>query len=136
MMQTLPLVNSPEAVIKRFEQRDCAVDSTGIAEYLRALVVTNAIAEYLRYEESGNLLAFLRWYTLNCSYSCSIILKFSFQELKQRASGNSDETFLSPGISEKQPLHVVMKSHEEDVGNFTSVIKEFDSMIPLLRIYP
>jgi len=30
------------------------------------------------------------------------------QELKQRALGNSDETFLNPGISEKQPLHVVM----------------------------
>lgn len=30
------------------------------------------------------------------------------QELKQRASGNMDEPFLSPGISEKQPLHVVM----------------------------
>lgn len=30
------------------------------------------------------------------------------QELKQRASGNTDEAFLNPGISEKQPLHVVM----------------------------
>lgn len=30
------------------------------------------------------------------------------QELKQRASGNLDEPFLSPGINEKQPLHVMM----------------------------
>jgi len=40
-------------VIKRFEERDRAVDSRGVAEYLRALVVTNAIAEYLPDEESG-----------------------------------------------------------------------------------
>lgn len=32
------------------------------------------------------------------------------QELKQRASGNMDDPFLSPGINEKQPLHVVMVS--------------------------
>lgn len=32
------------------------------------------------------------------------------QELKQRASGNVDESFVNPGISEKQPLHVVMVS--------------------------
>lgn len=44
---------SPESVIKRFEQRDHAVDSRGVAEYLRALVVTNAIAEYLPDEETG-----------------------------------------------------------------------------------
>lgn len=31
-----------------------------------------------------------------------------FQELKQRVSGNHDEPVLSPGASEKQPLHVVM----------------------------
>ncbi|KAF3434055.1 hypothetical protein FNV43_RR25158 [Rhamnella rubrinervis] len=30
------------------------------------------------------------------------------QELKQRASGNRDELFLSPGINVKQPLHVLM----------------------------
>jgi ATP-dependent metalloprotease len=40
-------------VIKIFEERDRAVDSRGVAEYLRALVVTNAIAEYLPDEESG-----------------------------------------------------------------------------------
>lgn len=44
---------SPESVIKRFEERDRAVDSRGVAEYLRALVVTNGIAEYLPDEESG-----------------------------------------------------------------------------------
>jgi hypothetical protein len=30
------------------------------------------------------------------------------QELKQRASGDTDKQFMNPGISEKQPLHVVM----------------------------
>ncbi|KAF6162613.1 hypothetical protein GIB67_003159 [Kingdonia uniflora] len=60
--------HSPQSVIRRFEQRDHAIDSKGVAEYLRALL----------------------------------------QELKQRASGNMDEILLSPGISEKQPLHVIM----------------------------
>lgn len=32
------------------------------------------------------------------------------QELKHRASGNMDESFVNPGISEKQPLHVTMVS--------------------------
>ena len=40
-------------MIKRFEQRDHALDSRGVAEYLRALVVTNAIAEYLPDEQAG-----------------------------------------------------------------------------------
>lgn len=84
--------HSPESVIKRFEQRDHAVDSRGVAEYLRALVVTNAIAEYLPDEQSGKPSS----------------LPTLLQELKQRASGNMDEAFLNPGISEKQPLHVVM----------------------------
>jgi ATP-dependent metalloprotease len=44
---------SPESVIKRFEQRDHAVDSKGVVEYLKALVVTNSIAEYLPDEQSG-----------------------------------------------------------------------------------
>lgn len=44
---------SPEAVIKRFEQRDHEVDSRGVVEYLRALVATNAITEYLPDEQSG-----------------------------------------------------------------------------------
>lgn len=47
------IFSSPESVIKWFEQRDRAVDSRGVAEYLRALVVTNAIAEYLPNEEYG-----------------------------------------------------------------------------------
>ncbi|KAF5190761.1 Atp-dependent zinc metalloprotease ftsh [Thalictrum thalictroides] len=83
---------SPESVIRRFEQRDHAVDSKGVAEYLRALVVTNAIEEYLPDEQSGK------------PSSLPILL----QELKQRASENNEEPFLSPGISDKQPLHVVM----------------------------
>jgi len=47
------IFSSPESVIKWFEQRDRAVDSRGVAEYLRALVVTNAISEYLPDEDSG-----------------------------------------------------------------------------------
>ncbi|KAJ8554331.1 hypothetical protein K7X08_025009 [Anisodus acutangulus] len=83
---------SPESVIRRFEQRAHAVDSRGVAEYMRALVATNAIAEYLPDEQSGKPSS----------------LPSLLQELKQRASGNMDEPFLNPGISEKQPLHVVM----------------------------
>ncbi|GAB4858418.1 ATP-dependent zinc metalloprotease FTSH 11, chloroplastic/mitochondrial [Ancistrocladus abbreviatus] len=84
--------HSPDSVIKRFEQRQHAVDSKGVVEYLRALVATNAIAEYLPDEQSGKPSS----------------LPALLQELKQRASGNMDESFLSPGISERQPLHVVM----------------------------
>ncbi|XP_060203802.1 ATP-dependent zinc metalloprotease FTSH 11, chloroplastic/mitochondrial [Lycium barbarum] len=83
---------SPESVIRRFEQRAHAVDSRGVAEYMRALVTTNAIADYLPDEQSGKPSS----------------LPSLLQELKQRASGNIDEPFLNPGISEKQPLHVVM----------------------------
>ncbi|KAF6173021.1 hypothetical protein GIB67_006397 [Kingdonia uniflora] len=84
--------HSPQSVIRRFEQRDHAVDSRGVAEYLRALVSTNTISEYLPDEKSGK----------------SSTLPALLQELKQRASGNMDEILLSPGISEKQPLHVIM----------------------------
>ncbi|KAF3680977.1 ATP-dependent zinc metalloprotease FTSH 11, chloroplastic/mitochondrial [Capsicum annuum] len=84
--------HSPESVIRRFEQRAHAVDSRGVAEYMRALVATNAIAEYLPDEQSGKPSS----------------LPSLLQELKQRASGDMDEPFLNPGISEKQPLHVVM----------------------------
>ncbi|KAH6815459.1 FTSH protease 11 [Perilla frutescens var. frutescens] len=84
--------HSPESVIHRFEQRDHAVDSRGVAEYLRALVATNALAEYLPDEQSGKPSS----------------LPSLLQELKQRASGNVDEPFVNPGVSEKQPLHVVM----------------------------
>ncbi|KAG5558775.1 hypothetical protein RHGRI_008659 [Rhododendron griersonianum] len=82
----------PEGVIKRFEERDHAVDSRGVAEYIKALVVTNAIAEYLPDEQSGRPSS----------------LPSLLQELKHRASGNMDGPFLSPGVSMKQPLHVVM----------------------------
>ncbi|KAK7351018.1 hypothetical protein VNO77_10141 [Canavalia gladiata] len=84
--------HSPESVIKHFEEREGAVDSRGVVEYLRALVITNAIAEYLPNEESGKPSS----------------LPTLLQELKQRASGNSEEPVLSPGTSERQPLHVVM----------------------------
>ncbi|KAK1320753.1 hypothetical protein QJS10_CPA03g00191 [Acorus calamus] len=84
--------HSPESVLTRFEQRDHTVDSRGVAEYIRALVITNAIAEYLPDEQAGK------------PSSLPLLL----QELKQRASGNADEPFLNPGISDKQPLHVVM----------------------------
>ncbi|PWZ30101.1 ATP-dependent zinc metalloprotease FTSH 9, chloroplastic/mitochondrial [Zea mays] len=83
---------SPEEVIKRFEQRSHAVDSKGAAEYLRALILTNTIADYLPDEQSGR----------------SASLPALLQELKQRVSGNEDKPFMNPGISEKQPLHVVM----------------------------
>lgn len=84
--------HNPEAVIKRFEGRDHAVDSRGVAEYIKALVATNAIAEYLPDEQSGKPAS----------------LPTLLQELKERSSGNMDELFLNPGISDKQPLHVVM----------------------------
>ncbi|OMO68944.1 Peptidase M41 [Corchorus capsularis] len=103
--------HSPEAVIQRFEQRDHAVDSKGVAEYLRALVVTNAIAEYLPDEQTGKPSS----------------LPTLLQELKQRASGNIDESFLSPGISEKQPLHVVMV--DPKVSNKSRFAQELISTI-------
>ncbi|KAJ3670917.1 hypothetical protein LUZ60_008343 [Juncus effusus] len=84
--------HSPEAVISRFEERNHAVDSNGVAEYLRALVMTNAIADFLPDEKTGKPSS----------------LPTLLQELKLRVSGNEDEPFLNPGISEKQPLHVVM----------------------------
>ncbi|CAN0891807.1 ATP-dependent zinc metalloprotease FTSH 11, chloroplastic/mitochondrial [Linum grandiflorum] len=84
--------HNPESVIKRFEQRDLAVDSRGVAEYLRAIVATNAIADFLPDEQSGKPAS----------------LPELLEELKQRASENTDEPTRNPGISEKQPLHVVM----------------------------
>ncbi|XP_076956885.1 ATP-dependent zinc metalloprotease FTSH 11, chloroplastic/mitochondrial-like [Bidens hawaiensis] len=84
--------HSPESVIKRFDQREYAVDGKGVVEYIRALVATDAIADYLPDEQSGK------------PSSLSALL----QELKERASGNLDESLLSPGISERQPLHVMM----------------------------
>ncbi|XP_074367883.1 ATP-dependent zinc metalloprotease FTSH 11, chloroplastic/mitochondrial isoform X1 [Apium graveolens] len=84
--------HNPEAVIIRFEGRNHAVDSRGVAEYIKALVATNAIAEYLPDEQSGKPAS----------------LPTLLQELKERSSGNMDELFLNPGISDKQPLHVIM----------------------------
>ncbi|XVE58401.1 hypothetical protein DITRI_Ditri04bG0166800 [Diplodiscus trichospermus] len=103
--------HSPESVIKRFEQRDHAVDSRGVAEYLRALVVTNAIAEYLPDEQAGK----------------PSTLPTLLQELKQRASENVDKPFLNPGISEKQPLHVVMV--DPKVSNKSRFVQELISTI-------
>ncbi|GMI96310.1 FTSH protease 11 [Hibiscus trionum] len=104
-------MHSPESVIKRFEQRNHAVDSRGVAEYLRALVVTNAIAEYLPDEQAGKPSS----------------LPTLLQELKQRASGNVDEPSLSPGISQKQPLHVVMVNPK--VSNRSRFAQELISTI-------
>ncbi|KAG6410852.1 hypothetical protein SASPL_128923 [Salvia splendens] len=84
--------HSPEAVIQHFEETAHAVDSRGVAEYLRALVSTDAIAEYLPNEQSGKPSS----------------LPFLLQELKQRASENEDEPFANPGVSDKQPLHVMV----------------------------
>ncbi|KAF5731234.1 Cell division protease ftsH isoform 1 [Tripterygium wilfordii] len=103
--------HSPESVIKRFEQRDHAVDSRGVAEYLRALVITNAIADYLPDEQSGKPSS----------------LPALLQELKQRALGNTDVPFTNPGISEKQPLHVVMV--DPKVSNKSRFAQELISTI-------
>ncbi|KAI4324990.1 hypothetical protein MLD38_030427 [Melastoma candidum] len=103
--------HSPELVVKRFEQRDHAVDSRGVVEYLRALVITNAIADYLPDEQSGKPSS----------------LPTLLQELKQRASGNTDEPFLNPGISERQPLHVVMV--DPKVSNKSRFAQELVSTI-------
>lgn len=48
-----PLFGSPDSVIERFDQRSHEVDSKGVAEYIRALVITNALADYLPDEQSG-----------------------------------------------------------------------------------
>ncbi|XP_057950412.1 ATP-dependent zinc metalloprotease FTSH 11, chloroplastic/mitochondrial [Malania oleifera] len=104
--------HSPESVIKRFEQNDHVVDSRGVAEYLRALVVTNAIAEYLPDEDSGRPSS----------------LPSLLQELKQRASGNMDEHFLNPGISERHPLHVVMVGPKVSNGS-SRFVRELISTI-------
>lgn len=45
---------------------------------------------------------------MQCIAQLNVNVSLQLQELKQRASGNMDEPLLNPGISEKQPLHVVM----------------------------
>lgn len=84
--------HSPDAVIKRFERRGHATDAQVVVEYLRALVLTNAISEYLSDERSGKTSS----------------LPALLQDLKQCAAGNMDETFATPGMTDKHPLHVVM----------------------------
>lgn len=70
---------SPESVIKTFEERDRAVDSRGVAEYLRALVLTNAIAEYLPDEESGKPSGLPTLViTLKLKFSCSFVFLNQF----------------------------------------------------------
>ncbi|KAE8717472.1 ATP-dependent zinc metalloprotease FTSH 4 [Hibiscus syriacus] len=206
--------HSPESVINRFEQRDHAVDCRGVAEYIRALVVTNAIAEYLPDEQAGKpsslptlvtrpyfhlLLGPMNWWIMLREVGQTARLLFEdvrivgrlphasdardrdfrqkllcssgdfqkspcnsgdfhkslcrpgylqkspcssgdfqklpcrpgdfhcLQELKQRASGNVDEPFLSPGISQKQPLHVVMV--DPKFSNRSRFAQEFISTI-------
>ncbi|KAG2310462.1 hypothetical protein Bca52824_022019 [Brassica carinata] len=101
----------PEAVVQRFEQREHAVDSRGVAEYIRALVVTNAIAEYLPDEQTGK----------------PSTLPTLLQELKHRAAGDMDESFVNPGISERQPLHVTMVNPK--VSNKSRFAQELVSTI-------
>ncbi|CAN6860932.1 unnamed protein product [Brassica oleracea] len=101
----------PEAVVQRFEQREHAVDSRGVAEYIRALVITNAIADYLPDEQSGK----------------PSTLPTLLQELKHRASGNMDDSFANPGISERQPLHVTMVNPK--VSNKSRFAQELVSTI-------
>ncbi|KAM0912685.1 hypothetical protein ACQ4PT_012651 [Festuca glaucescens] len=103
---------SPEDVIKRIEQRSHAVDSKGVAEYLRALILTNAIADYLPDERYGR----------------SATLPALLQELKQRVSGDEDKPFSNPGISHKQPLHVVMVDPKA-TGRSTRFVQEIFSTI-------
>lgn len=50
-----------------------------------------------------------------------IDINAQLQELKQRASGNVDEPFVNPGISDKQPLHVVMVSIMSFNKKFVSI---------------
>ncbi|CAH8381060.1 unnamed protein product [Eruca vesicaria subsp. sativa] len=101
----------PEAVVQRFEQREHAVDSRGVAEYIRALVITNAITEYLPDEQTGK----------------PSTLPTLLQELKHRASGNMDDSFVNPGISERQPLHVTMVNPK--VSNKSRFAQELVSTI-------
>lgn len=69
-------------MIKRFEQRDHAVDSKGVAEYLRALVVTNAIAEYLPDERSGKPSSLPTLVRLPCLFLILCVLSYFFFLMK------------------------------------------------------
>ncbi|XP_047316301.1 ATP-dependent zinc metalloprotease FTSH 11, chloroplastic/mitochondrial-like [Impatiens glandulifera] len=83
---------SPEAVIARFQQTDHVMDSRGVAEYIRALVKTSSINEYLPDEKLGKPSS----------------LPDLLQDLKQRASESTSEQVLRPGISKSQPIHVAL----------------------------
>ncbi|KAH7281840.1 hypothetical protein KP509_36G065900 [Ceratopteris richardii] len=87
----LVLLSCPEATIKRFEQRIHSTDAQCVAEYIRALVLTNAISDYLIDEYNGK----------------SATLPALLEELKKRAGG-LDENLATPGMTDKYPLHVVM----------------------------
>ncbi|BBN17942.1 ATP-dependent metalloprotease [Marchantia polymorpha subsp. ruderalis] len=82
---------SPQAVIERFERREHATDGQSVVEYLRALIATNTITEFLPDERSGRTSG----------------LPALLQDLKQRAAGNQED-LPPPGMTEQQPLHVVM----------------------------
>ncbi|CAN1158413.1 ATP-dependent zinc metalloprotease FTSH 11, chloroplastic/mitochondrial [Linum perenne] len=99
---------SPEDMMIRFEERDHPVDSRGVAEYIKALVNTDAIDDYLPDEKSGKPSS----------------LPALLEELKQRAAGNTDEPFVNPGVSDKQPLHVMManKSRSQKSRFMTELI--------------
>eukprot|EP00249_Psilotum_nudum_P022121 c28385_g1_i1 orf=117-2852(+) len=92
LLMELNQQHSPEAVIKRFEQRGHATDGKVVVEYLRALVATNTIVEYLPDERHGKASS----------------LPTLLQDLKHCATGNMDEAFSKLGVSEKHPMHVVM----------------------------
>ncbi|XP_024534572.1 ATP-dependent zinc metalloprotease FTSH 11, chloroplastic/mitochondrial [Selaginella moellendorffii] len=84
--------HSPQSVIERFERREHATGGQAVVEYLKALVATNGIADYLPDKRTGR----------------SSGLPALFQELKLHAAGDLDEPFAPPGMTEQQPLHVVM----------------------------
>ncbi|XP_024357561.1 ATP-dependent zinc metalloprotease FTSH 9, chloroplastic/mitochondrial [Physcomitrium patens] len=86
------LKQRPQAVLERFEKREYAVDGKAVVEYLRALVATDAIAGYIPDESKGR----------------SSELSRLLQSLMQRVEGNSDKLLAPPGLTEQQPLHVVM----------------------------
>lgn len=58
------------------------MDSRGVAEYIRALVITNAIAEYLPDEQTGKpsslptLVFFLSACTMTTSRICGLVIFF------------------------------------------------------------
>eukprot|EP00850_Spirogloea_muscicola_P016438 SM000133S26804 [mRNA] locus=s133:136737:142594:- [translate_table: standard] len=85
--------HNPRLVIERFERREHATDGLIVVEYLKALMSTGAILEYLPDIRSGK----------------ASELPALLQDLKQRAAGDEDGlAMLQPGLTEQQPLHVVM----------------------------